>query len=462
MTKKDQFTILFLSLYASVLITSVSFCSPLYGFNDMVDINIIFSVGKSFWRGKLVYRDLFEHKGPLMYAITAIASLISFSNLHGVWILEIVSAVLFAIFSFLILKKLKPEASGILLSPILYLIYHSGSFAGGTAEEFCLPLLAGSLLAGINAMEKKRMPSFRESFWIGITSAIMFWIKYNMIGFYVGLFIAFVIFALKDKTLKQLGTAILGVACGVLTVSIPILIFFGMQSALDDLFQVYFYDNVHNYANRLDFLYQGYYALIGTLNTIRNNLAAWALIAVGILWLLIRHKNKRILVLVICSAFFTAWFVYCGGMQFPYYGFILLLFAVLAAAIEPKLPYGRVLAPLCAAGFALFTFPFSKLSCPDNPDSYVQYRLTRQIDPSATLLTYNSFDQGFYTAGSLYPSEYHFCMTNCMIDDANAAQLQYIEEGRTEYIVTREDLSMYSNYALLTEDGEWKLYQRAD
>ena len=76
MNRKTSVTVILLSLYAAVLISSVSACSPFYGFNDMVDINVIFSVGKSFWRGRLVYRDLFEHKGPIMYAITAAAALI--------------------------------------------------------------------------------------------------------------------------------------------------------------------------------------------------------------------------------------------------------------------------------------------------------------------------------------------------------------------------------------------------
>ena len=460
MNRKTSVTVILLSLYAAVLISSVSACSPFYGFNDMVDINVIFSVGKSFWRGRLVYRDLFEHKGPIMYAITAAAALISSADLRGVWVIEIIAAVLFALTAFRILRLLNPKASGLLLPPVLYLIYHSPSFAGGTAEEFCLPLLSLSLLVSVKAMLERRMPSFKESLLIGITSAGMFWIKYNMIGFYIGLFLAFLVFALKDRTMKRLMTAVGGVACGVLLVTVPILVFFGANGALDDLFQVYYLDNVTNYANRLDFLYQGYYALTGTMDTVRANPIVWFVIALGLIRLYAQRPHRRVFVLAVLSAFFTAWFVYCGGMKFPYYGFILLLFAVFAAAYEPQFRYAPALTVCTALLFAALTVPYHKLSHPDAPEDFVQYRLTREIPEDASLLTYASFDQGFYTAGKLYPTEYHFCMTNCMIDEASAAQTACLEEGRTDYVVTREDLGSYTKYEQITEDGEWKLYRR--
>ena len=148
MNRKPSVTVILLSLYAAVLISSVSACSPFYGFNDMVDINVIFSVGKSFWRGRLVYRDLFEHKGPLMYAITAAAALISSADLRGVWVIEIIAAVLSALTAFRILRLLNPKASGLLLPPVLYLIYHSPSFAGGTAENYPLKLGSGTFVPG--------------------------------------------------------------------------------------------------------------------------------------------------------------------------------------------------------------------------------------------------------------------------------------------------------------------------
>ena len=62
----------------------ISFCvltvcsknSPIYEFNDWVDGNAFFTMGKGIANG-LPYKDLFEQKGPLLYLIYALGYLIS-------------------------------------------------------------------------------------------------------------------------------------------------------------------------------------------------------------------------------------------------------------------------------------------------------------------------------------------------------------------------------------------------
>ena len=51
--------------------------SPLYPFNDWVDSNAFFTMGKGMINGKVLYRDLFEQKGPLLYFIHGLSYLIS-------------------------------------------------------------------------------------------------------------------------------------------------------------------------------------------------------------------------------------------------------------------------------------------------------------------------------------------------------------------------------------------------
>ena len=75
--------------------------SPLYIMNDWVDANAFFTVGKSMMRGLIPYRDLFEQKGPLLYLIYGIGSLISYNSFTGVFILEVIS---FSIFLYYIEK----------------------------------------------------------------------------------------------------------------------------------------------------------------------------------------------------------------------------------------------------------------------------------------------------------------------------------------------------------------------
>ena len=64
---KRLFIFLFFLLTSTIILLFTSKCSPLYPFNDWVDINAFFTVGKSITRGILPYRDIFEQKGPILY-----------------------------------------------------------------------------------------------------------------------------------------------------------------------------------------------------------------------------------------------------------------------------------------------------------------------------------------------------------------------------------------------------------
>ena len=49
--------------------------SPLYVFNDWVDANAYFTMGKGMIHGLIPFKDLFEQKGPLLYLIHGLSYL---------------------------------------------------------------------------------------------------------------------------------------------------------------------------------------------------------------------------------------------------------------------------------------------------------------------------------------------------------------------------------------------------
>ena len=81
-----------LFLVALVTVSVCSLSSPLYPFNDWVDANCFFTVGKSMLYGIVPYRDLYEQKGPLLYALYALCYPISHRTFLGGWLLEVAAA----------------------------------------------------------------------------------------------------------------------------------------------------------------------------------------------------------------------------------------------------------------------------------------------------------------------------------------------------------------------------------
>ena len=91
----DYSAIIICILSAIAIITICSRSSFIYPFNDWYDPNCYFTVGKSMMNGIVPYRDLFEHKGPLLYFIHGIAWFISKNTFLGVYFIEIISMFVF-------------------------------------------------------------------------------------------------------------------------------------------------------------------------------------------------------------------------------------------------------------------------------------------------------------------------------------------------------------------------------
>ena len=73
--RKSAFVLAFTLLLSFIFITICSKASFLYPMQDWVDVNCFFTVGRSMLEGKVVYRDIFEQKGPLLYFIYALIAL---------------------------------------------------------------------------------------------------------------------------------------------------------------------------------------------------------------------------------------------------------------------------------------------------------------------------------------------------------------------------------------------------
>ena len=75
-------TLVFFILAAVFTVTICSKSSPIYPLNDWDDPNCFFTVGKAMANGKILYKDIFEQKGPLLYMLHMLAYQISFSVSH--------------------------------------------------------------------------------------------------------------------------------------------------------------------------------------------------------------------------------------------------------------------------------------------------------------------------------------------------------------------------------------------
>lgn len=88
---KKAFPALLALLCACLALLVATSSSPLYATNFWTDTNIYFTIGRGMTRGLMPYRDLFDHKGPLLFILYALGAAISDTSFIGVFALEALS-----------------------------------------------------------------------------------------------------------------------------------------------------------------------------------------------------------------------------------------------------------------------------------------------------------------------------------------------------------------------------------
>ena len=121
--------------------------SPLYVFNDWVDANAYFTMGKGMIHGLVPFKNLFEQKGPLLYLIHGLSYLISNTTFFGVFIFEILSFSVVLFFAYKIINIYFSNKYSLIALPVLacFILSNRVFLQGDSAEEFCLSFLFISL-----------------------------------------------------------------------------------------------------------------------------------------------------------------------------------------------------------------------------------------------------------------------------------------------------------------------------
>ena len=211
---------------------STSFLWPGYCGYDSA---IFQTIGKYWAEGSVPYRDLFDHKGPLIFFIDMIGYLLW--GRAGILVPQTISlaAALFFLYKLGRVYLPRPGAAGAALAALVYLARTFDE--GNMTEEYALPFIAASLwLAARWCEEQKRDPaaphpwryaavyglSFGAILLLRVTSAVS-------IGSFV-LVIALYTLARKQwVTLAKNAAAFLGGFAGI---TAPFCLYFALQGAL--------------------------------------------------------------------------------------------------------------------------------------------------------------------------------------------------------------------------------------
>lgn len=429
---------------ALILIALCSQSSPLYPTNTWVDANCLLTVGRAMKAGSVLYRDIYEQKGPTLYLIHWAAACISDSSFLGVFVMEVLSLAA-ALYAACRMMERRISGGAALCASVLIgsLILTGGAFAqGDSAEEFCLPFLTGALCLACCAYGKRNKPMPAKSlFACGLMAGAVATIKYPVLGLFVGLCAAEGVLALREggmtRALRSAGIFLSGMLIPVLAW----IAYFAAYGALADFYTAYIHNNIFLYSDEARTAAD---ILRDIVETVRENLLWVAAACMGILALLCDGKEPAALksgMLSMAACAFAA--VFLLGRTFTYYPLVLGVFAFAGIpSLMRFLPDAlRRMKRMGAVGTCVLALMCALLLSPNAPlrgvkrEELAQTRLARFVHPGATLLQYSHLDDGLYLFTGTLPTQRYFCRLN-VSDPLMTEELdRYLEEALVDYVL---------------------------
>ncbi|KAF1297249.1 hypothetical protein BAU15_06790 [Enterococcus sp. JM4C] len=484
--RKYKFIIFSLLIYSIIHMLLTTKSSPLFWLNDWVDMNSFYTVGKSWLEGLIPYKDLFEQKGPLLYFIYAIAHLLSPNSYLGIFIIETLAFFSSLLLFFSIAQKYLSRNKAFWSTFIFSIFLTLSPFfnRGGGVEEISAPFTM-LLLYFIAQLDKDTISvPLRYSIVSGFSIACLFWMKYTMIGGWLAFFLCLSFIFLLKKNWLEIIRLILGYGIGFCIVTLPIILYFTLNNALNDLYYAYFYANLKLYPAVFNsFIEQ----LLNSINKFSNVFTPYPILymflIVGTLLIIIDTKvlkeisSKFMFVSVYLATAISTLF---GGYSGPYYYLILLPYIAFTIII-----IGRRLFPEEKSSINIFLIKTLFIACfsliivlgtnenfkeaklfTNNPSVSISKdgEKTDRTRPAQlvfadiinkekkpTLLNYGFLDMGLYRAADITPTSYFFMRQNIshdrmprLMDEKN----EIVNKKKVMFVVTRGEYDLPEEVAV--------------
>ena len=462
---------------AIVVALFVFHSSPFYAAHHWDDPNCFFTVGRAVLDGKVMYRDIYEQKGPWLYFLHAFCAWISNDSFLGVFFLEIINL----FFIFLLVSKIvglygyKPLTCTIVATLVgLSFAFSYAMWYGDSVEEFCSTLYLYLLYVTIKNIKKSAKYSVIEFILIGVMIGFCFWSKFTLVAIYVGWFAYFIWRSFRRKEGAQICWAILYMLCGFFIITLPCILYFVINGALKDLMVVYFYNNLFVYSQTNGIFYRVGMFFLNILKTLAYNLQYSLAVLFGVIWFGLKKEGEEKFFLLWILPI-TAFVIYVGGRGYPYYGLPLSMFSVfgyvgILEVLEPlkKEQWKKIVGvssmalmiSCCVVSFFVngnhhFIFRDKMKS----PQHYMAQYMKENGDENSTLLTWGMLDAGFYLAAGQVPEYKFFCKLNIDLAEMHEEIERYLDEKLPDYVVVKEQKNTekfsHENYHEVLRMQEW-------
>jgi hypothetical protein len=194
------------------------------------DSGVFLYIGWRIISGDIPYRDVWDHKPPVIFYLNALGLTISGGSRWGIWVIEFISLTTAAFISYKLLGKAFGRAAS-LFSLLIWLLSLNFILLGGNlTTEYTLPLQFACLWLACTSGTKNRA-SWRY-YLIGLLGGVIFFTKQTAVGIDFAIVLFIIIERLRAHQTRELLADLSSILLGVGTITVLIMLFFLQNGAL--------------------------------------------------------------------------------------------------------------------------------------------------------------------------------------------------------------------------------------
>lgn len=305
---------------------SINLClSPFNNLDPYTDSSVFLYIGKSMHNGMIPYKDLFDHKGIVLYFIEYLGYFVGIGNKIGVWIIELINIYVTTLLFYHIARLFSSSKIVCYLATYLVVPFSSLSFfeGGNLVEEYALPWISLSLYIVIKFFITKTYKTW-HIIALGVGFTIVLLLRVNMVGLWAPILLATIAFLIKNKRITEIFKCALLFIAGCLCVFIPIMVYLLSTNSLKDMIDYYIVFNLS---------YTGAHSRRGIITFVFDCISTAGVSIFFIVYsLCINYKNK-IIWLNIITLFFAYISAAISGRAYLHYGIILIPFFIIPTTL---------------------------------------------------------------------------------------------------------------------------------
>ena len=215
------------------------------------DSGVFLYIGWRILNGEIPYKDVWDHKPPVIYYINALGLALINNSRWGVWIIELISLSIAIYISYFMIKKFMGVYPAI-LSLIIWLSTLMIIQGGNLTTEYTLPFQFIALWLSYD-IDKINVPRWR---WLllGVIGSISFLTKQTTIGIWLAIIIFVLITRINQKHFKIFYTELSIFSIGGLSILIVFILFLSSNQSILQFIDEAFIYNIYYSSARNDLL----------------------------------------------------------------------------------------------------------------------------------------------------------------------------------------------------------------